>query len=78
MKIGILAVQGAFIEHERMLDTLGVEHFEIRQKKDLEILFDGLIIPGGESTVMGKLLKIRASHFRDLCGTFIVGRKDFK
>lgn len=56
MRIGVLAVQGAFIEHERMLRRLGVEPFEIRQKKDLETPFDGLILPGGESTVMGKLL----------------------
>ncbi|MHB8963326.1 MAG: pyridoxal 5'-phosphate synthase glutaminase subunit PdxT [Saccharofermentanales bacterium] len=58
MKIGILAVQGAFAEHEQMLDLVGgVDHFQIRQKKDLEQSFDGLILPGGESTVMGKLLK---------------------
>lgn len=57
MKIAVLAVQGAFIEHEKMLSGLGVECFEIRQKKDLEQDFDGLILPGGESTVMGKLLK---------------------
>ncbi|MEI6578750.1 MAG: pyridoxal 5'-phosphate synthase glutaminase subunit PdxT [Eubacteriales bacterium] len=57
MRIGILAVQGAFAEHEKMLDTLGAEHFQIRQKSDLERLFDGLIIPGGESTVMVKLLR---------------------
>lgn len=56
MRIGVLAVQGAFIEHEQMLRRLGVEPFEIRQKKDLETPFDGLILPGGESTVMGKLL----------------------
>lgn len=56
MKIGVLAVQGAFIEHEKMLESLGAECFEIRQKKDLEQDFDGLILPGGESTVMGKLL----------------------
>lgn len=56
MKIGILAVQGAFIEHEKMLSTLGVSHFEIRQAKDISTSFDGLILPGGESTVMGKLL----------------------
>ena len=40
-----------------MLDRLGAEHFEIRQRKDLEQEFDGLILPGGESTVMGKLLR---------------------
>ena len=57
MKIAVLAVQGAFIEHEKMLAQLGIESFEIRQKKDLEQDFDGLILPGGESTVMGKLLK---------------------
>lgn len=57
MKIAVLAVQGAFIEHEKILAQLGIESFEIRQKKDLEQDFDGLILPGGESTVMGKLLK---------------------
>lgn len=57
MKIAVLAVQGAFIEHEKMLKMLGVKCFEIRQKKDLEQDYDGLILPGGESTVMGKLLK---------------------
>lgn len=40
-----------------MMDRLGVEHFEIRQKKDLEKKFDALILPGGESTVMRKLMK---------------------
>ena len=48
MRIGVLALQGAFIEHEKMLAKLGVESFEIRQKKDLEQDFDGLILPGGE------------------------------
>ncbi len=57
MKIAVLALQGAFIEHEKMLDSLGVSSFEIRQASDLERSFDGLILPGGESTVMGKLLK---------------------
>ena len=57
MRIGILALQGAFAEHGHVLDKLGVEHFEIRQQKDLERPFDGLILPGGESTVMGKLLE---------------------
>lgn len=56
MKIGILAVQGAFIEHEKMLSKLGTSYFEIRQLKDIATSFDGLILPGGESTVMGKLL----------------------
>lgn len=57
MKIAVLAVQGAFIEHEKMLENLGADCIEIRQKKDAEKAFDGLILPGGESTVMGKLLK---------------------
>lgn len=57
MRVGILAVQGAFIEHENMLKQLGVDSFLIRQKKDLEQGFDGLVLPGGESTTMGKLLK---------------------
>ena len=56
MRIGILALQGAFVEHGNILDKLGADHFEIRQKKDLDNSFDALIIPGGESTVMGKLL----------------------
>lgn len=57
MNIAVLALQGAFIEHEQMLSRLGVSSFEIRQKKDLETPFDGLIIPGGESTVQGKLMR---------------------
>ncbi|MDD6920650.1 MAG: pyridoxal 5'-phosphate synthase glutaminase subunit PdxT [Eubacteriales bacterium] len=57
MKIGVLALQGAFLEHEKMLEALNVDYFEIRQLKDLNQEFDGLIIPGGESTVQGKLLK---------------------
>jgi len=56
MKIGILAVQGAFAEHERALDRLGVDHFQIRNRSDLDVIPDGLIIPGGESTVIGKLM----------------------
>lgn len=57
MQIAVLALQGAFIEHEQMLKRLGVSSFEIRQKKDLQRPFDGLIIPGGESTVQGKLMR---------------------
>lgn len=44
MTIAILALQGAFIEHAQMLDKLNVEYFEIRQKRDLEKTFDGLIL----------------------------------
>lgn len=57
MTIAILAVQGAFAEHGAMLDRLGAAHFEIRQAADLARPFDGLILPGGESTVMNKLLR---------------------
>lgn len=57
MRIGILALQGAFAEHSAILQKLGADSFEIRQKRDLAHPMDGLIIPGGESTVMGKLLK---------------------
>lgn len=57
MRIAILALQGAFTEHEQILERLGVSSFEIRQRKDIEQAFDGLIIPGGESTVQGKLLR---------------------
>ena len=57
MKIAVLAVQGAFIEHEKMLESLGAETIELRQKSDLEQDFDGIVLPGGESTVQGKLLK---------------------
>ena len=56
MRIAILALQGAFAEHAAMLDRLGADHFEIRQRRDLERSFDGLILPGGESTTMRKLL----------------------
>lgn len=56
MVIGILALQGAFLEHGKMLDSLDVEHIELRNKTDLRKPFDALIIPGGESTVIGKLL----------------------
>lgn len=55
MKIGVLCVQGAFLEHEKALHKLGVECEEIRQEKDFKNV-DGIILPGGESTVQGKLL----------------------
>src|SRR5687768_1332953 len=54
MNIGVLALQGAFIEHEKMLAQLGVQPVEIRLPEQLDGL-DGLIIPGGESTTIGKL-----------------------
>ena len=55
MRVGVLALQGAFREHRRMLESLGVEVQEVRLPADLEELA-GLVIPGGESTTMGKLM----------------------
>ena len=55
-RIAVLALQGAFIEHEKMLRRLGADVFEIREKADWQQPKDGLVIPGGESTVMAKLL----------------------
>ena len=52
----VLAVQGAFIEHEQALARLGEKCVELRQAADLEQGFDRLVLPGGESTVQGKLL----------------------
>lgn len=54
MKIGVLALQGAFIEHIKILRALDVEAIEVRKPEQLRDL-DGLIIPGGESTTFGKL-----------------------
>jgi len=54
MKIGVLALQGDFAEHILMLKRLGVETVEVRLPEQLKGL-DGLIIPGGESTTIGKL-----------------------
>ena len=54
--IAVLALQGAFIEHEQRLQSLGCTTIELRQAADLARPFDGLVLPGGESTVQGKLL----------------------
>lgn len=55
--IGVLALQGGFREHRQTLDRLGVASCEIRQRSDLAGRpIDGLILPGGESTVIGRLL----------------------
>ena len=56
MRIAVLALQGAFAEHEQMLHRLGVDTFEVRQFADWQQPKDGLIIPGGESTTQSKLL----------------------
>jgi 5'-phosphate synthase pdxT subunit len=55
-RIAVLALQGAFIEHEKMLHRLGADVFEVRELADWQQPKDGLVIPGGESTVMAKLL----------------------
>jgi len=54
MQIGVLALQGAFIEHQKVLENLGVHVQQVRLPSDL-IGLQGLIIPGGESTTIGKL-----------------------
>jgi 5'-phosphate synthase pdxT subunit len=57
MRIGVLALQGGFAEHLTALQKLGAETFEIRKKEDFSGSLDGLVLPGGESTVMGRLLQ---------------------
>ena len=54
--VAVLAVQGAFAEHEARLSELGARCIELRQAADLKQNFDRLVLPGGESTVQGKLL----------------------
>lgn len=56
MRIGVLALQGGFAEHITALKKLSIDTFEIRRKADLRGIIDGLVIPGGESTVIGRLL----------------------
>ena len=56
-KIAVLAVQGAFIEHERALAKLGCECIELRQGPDVEQPYDALVLPGGESTAQAKMLR---------------------
>ena len=69
MKVAVLAVQGAFIEHEQILKKLGADVVELRKKEDIEVMedidsstgvggkYDALVLPGGESTVQSKLLR---------------------
>lgn len=77
MKIGVLALQGAFREHCRMVEHLGAQAVEIRKPEQLDDVA-GLIIPGGESTTIGKLMndwglmdkiKERAAHGMAIYGT---------
>ena len=56
MKIGVLALQGAFREHRLMIESCGQEAVEVRKLSELNEV-QGLIIPGGESTTIGKLMK---------------------
>lgn len=76
MKIGVLALQGAFIEHRKILEGIGVKTFEIRQKKDLLKNMNGIILPGGESTTIGKLLR-DLDMFEDLRYKIIEGLPAF-
>ena len=55
--IGVLAIQGDFLEHRNMLDSIGIESVEVRLPEQLENI-DGLIIPGGESTTIVQLIDI--------------------
>lgn len=64
MRVGVLALQGAFIEHQKMLSDLGVETTQVRLSQHLEGL-DALIMPGGESTTIAKLA-IEFGLFADL------------
>jgi 5'-phosphate synthase pdxT subunit len=58
MKIGVLAIQGGIIEHIKHLKALGATTIEVKFSNDLDGL-DGLILPGGESTAISKILKER-------------------
>jgi 5'-phosphate synthase pdxT subunit len=55
MRVGVLALQGAFREHREVLDALGVEAIEVRDPEALDTV-DALVLPGGESTTIGRLL----------------------
>lgn len=57
MNVGVLALQGAFTEHIETLKEIGVKTKEIRKQSDFNQTINGLILPGGESTTMGKLLR---------------------
>jgi pyridoxal 5'-phosphate synthase pdxT subunit len=56
LQIGVLAMQGAFSEHKKVLESLGIKVTEVRKPEDL-VHLDGLVIPGGESTTIGKMLQ---------------------
>ena len=75
--VAVLAVQGAFIEHERMLRKLGCQCIELRQAADLEKPFDALALPGGESTAQSKMLRelgmLEPLHERIAAGMPVLG-----
>ncbi|MDO9574055.1 MAG: pyridoxal 5'-phosphate synthase glutaminase subunit PdxT, partial [Candidatus Contubernalis sp.] len=56
MKVGVLAVQGAVSEHINMLERCGVEGVPVKREEDL-LNLEALIIPGGESTTIGRLIR---------------------
>ena len=57
MRVGVLALQGGFAEHVHALNKLGIPSLEIRSPQDVQTSLDALILPGGESTVMGRLIR---------------------
>ena len=57
MRIAVLALQGDFAEHEAVFRRMDIATCQLRQKRDLAQSFDALVLPGGESTVQGKLLR---------------------
>ena len=57
MRIAVLALQGDFAEHEAVFSGMNCDTCQLRQKRDLLRTFDALVLPGGESTVQGKLLR---------------------
>ena len=68
MKVGVLALQGAFREHREVLDALAVDAVAVRSPSELGAI-DALILPGGESTTMSKLLD--SSHLRGPLGDLL-------
>ena len=84
MKIGVLALQGNFREHIKTLAGLGVEAVEVRKPEHLDGL-DGLIVPGGESTAIGRLIGLysfeeplrtfRGAMFGTCAGMILMGRE---
>jgi 5'-phosphate synthase pdxT subunit len=57
MRIAVLALQGDFAEHESVFRRMDIPTCQLRQKNDLQQQFDALVLPGGESTVQGKMLR---------------------